>query len=391
MMGTIVTLFKNRQFQSIACIQAFNVFGANLIAPVLPLYLSLQGLSASRIGMVMGIMAIGALVMRPWAGRAIDQQGSRPVILFGQMLLGICFAAFLWLTGFWSLLLVRFIQGAAQSFYSTAAVTFASSVESPQNMASAISMFTVFTMIGLGSATSLAPFFFHEIGFIPLVLLSLLTLGIAISFTLFRARPIAPIRDADALPFSSVLHLKSVWAPTVCLFASSFVFSTLFTFVPLYALSESVQGYSVFYVCFAIAVIATRLGVQRLTETFRAETVATVASLMNVGSALIIAIYPSPFTFAISGILIGLGFGVIFPALTVYVIQRISPAIKGTGLSILTAAGDVGNALGAAILGLVAEWLGFRWVFVVSAIVVLICARYFYVTLVTRPAQEQAE
>ena len=389
MLKTLVSLFKNRQFQSIACIQVFNVFGANLIAPVLPLYLSLQGFSASRIGLVMGVMAIGALVMRPWAGSAIDRRGSRPVILFGQMVLGICFAAFLWLTSFWSLMLVRFIQGAAQSFYSTAAVTFASSVESPQNMASAISMFTVFTMIGLGSATSLAPFFFHEIGFIPLILLSLITLGIATSITLWRAQPIAPIRDSEALPFSEVLHLKAVWAPTVCLFASSFVFSTLFTFVPLYALSESIQGYSVFYVCFAIAVIATRLGVQRLTEAFRAETVATVASLMNVGSALIIAIYPAPFTFAVSGILIGLGFGVIFPALTVYVIQRISPAIKGTGLSILTAAGDVGNALGAAILGMVAEWLGFRWVFIFSAIVVLVCARFFYVTLVTNPVREQ--
>ena len=390
MLKTLVSLFKNRQFQSIACIQVFNVFGANLIAPVLPLYLSLQGFSASRIGLVMGVMAIGALVMRPWAGSAIDRRGSRPVILFGQMVLGVCFAAFLGFTGFWPLLLVRFIQGAAQSFYSTAAVTFASSVESPKNMASAISMYTVFTMVGLGSATSLATFIFHEVGFIPLVYLSLLTLGIAVSFTLWRARPIAPIRDSEALPFSAVLHLKAVWAPTVCLFASNFVFSTLFTFVPLYAMSESIAGYSVFYVCFAVAVIATRLGVQRLTESFRAETVATVASLMNVGSALIIAIYPAPLTFALSGILIGLGFGVIFPALTVYVIQRISPAIKGTGLSILTASGDVGNALGAAILGLVAEWLGFRWVFVFSALVVLVCARFFYVTLVTKPAREQA-
>ena len=251
-------------------------------------------------------------------------------------------------------------------------------------------MYTVFTMIGLGSATSLAPFLFQEIGFAPLVLLSLLMLSIAISFTIWRARPIAPIRDADALPFSSVLHLKAVWAPTICLFASNFVFSTLFTFVPLYAMSLSMPSYSVFYIFFAIAVIVTRLGVQRLTEAFRAETVATAASLMNVGSALIIAIYPSTVTFAISGVLIGLGFGVIFPALTIYVIQRIPPAVKGTGLSILTASGDVGNALGAAILGLVAEWFGFRWVFIFSALVVLICARYFYVTLVTKPAREQA-
>ena len=390
MIKSFATLFKNRQFQSIACIQVFNVFGANLLAPVLPLYLSLQGFSASRVGMVMGIMAIGALVMRPWAGRAVDQRGSRPVILFGQALLGLCFASFLWFTGFWPLLLVRFVQGAAQSFYSTAAVTFASCVESPQNTASAISLYTVFTMIGLGSATSMAPFLFHEIGFAPLVLLSLLTLSIAIAFAIWRARPIAPIRDSDALPFSSVLHLKAVWAPTICLFASNFVFSTLFTFVPLYALSVSVPGYSVFYIWFAIAVIVTRLGVQHLTEAFRAETVATVASLMNVGSALIIAIYPSTFTFAVSGVLIGLGFGVIFPALTIYVIQRIPPAIKGTGLSILTASGDVGNALGAAILGLVAEWFGFRWVFILSALVVLVCARYFYVTLVIKPAQEQA-
>lgn len=331
MIKTIVTLFKNRQFQSIACIQVFNVFSVNLLAPVLPLYLSLQGLSAARIGLIMGILAIGALVMRPWAGRAVDRQGSRPVILFGQTLLSVCFVSFLLFTGFWPLLLVRFVQGAAQSFYSTAAVTFASSVESPQNTASAISMYTVFTMVGLGSATSFAPFLFHEIGFIPLVLFSLLTMAISIAFALWRARPIAPIRDADSLPFSSVLHLKAVWAPTICLFASNFVFSTLFTFVPLYALSVSVPSYSVFYIWFAIAVIVTRLGVQHLTEAFRAETVATVASLMNVGSALIIAIYPSTFTFAVSGVLIGLGFGVIFPALTIYVIQRISPAIKGTG------------------------------------------------------------
>ena len=71
--------------------------------------------------------------------------------------------------------------------------------------------------------------------------------------------------------------------------------------------------------------------------------------------------------------------------LTVYVIQRIPPAIKGTALSILTAAGDVGNALGAAMLGIVAEWFGFRWVFASAALVVLLCARYFYVTLVNRP------
>jgi MFS family permease len=387
MTNPLQVLFHNRQFQAIAGIQVFNVFSAQLLAPVLPLYLTTQGLSASQIGMVMGVTALGALIMRPSAGRSVDRRGSRPVILFGQSILALCLSAYFWFTGFIPLLLIRFLHGAAQSFYSTACVTFASSVESPQNTAAAISLFTVFTMVGLGAATSMAPLLYQSFDFIPLVGISLLTLAVSASFTLWRARPIAPIHDPKRLPFSSVLHLPAVWAPTVCLFASNVIFSTLFTFVPLYALSESVSGYSSFYIAFAVAVIITRLAVQSLTQAFAAEKVATAASLSNIASALIILFYPSTLTFAISGILIGLGFGVIFPALTVYVIERIPPASKGTGLSILTAAGDVGNALGAAVLGMVAEFFGFRWVFISASLVVLFCVRYFYATLVIKPAR----
>ena len=167
MIGTMRVLFKNRQFQSIAWMQVFNVFSSNLIAPVLPLYLALQGLSASNIGLVMGIAALGALIVRPWAGRAVDTRGSRPVIIFGQSLMAVCFTAYIFFTGFLPMLLVRFLHGAAMAFYGTAAVTFASNVESPQNTASAISLYTVFTMIGMGSATSLAPFFFPRGRFYP--------------------------------------------------------------------------------------------------------------------------------------------------------------------------------------------------------------------------------
>ena len=388
MMDTMRTLFKNRQFQSIACIQVFNAFSSNLIAPVLPLYLAMQGLPASRIGMVMGIAALGALIVRPWAGRAVDMKGSRPVILFGQSLMALCFSGYLWFTGFLPMLLIRFIHGTAMAFYGTASVTFASNVESPQNTAAAISLFTVFTMVGMGSATSMAPFVFNEVGFIPLAALSLAALAVSASIVTGRAKPIAPIRGAGNMPFMAILHDKAVLAPTVGLFASNVAFSTLFTFVPLFAFAESVPGYSAFYVSFAIAIIATRLSVQSLTQTFRPELVATVANLMNVASALILILYPSMLTFALSGILIGLGFGIIFPTLTVYVVQRIAPSVRGTALSILTASGDIGSALGASVFGVIAELFGFRWVFALSALIVLGCTRYFYVALIVKPARE---
>lgn len=386
MLNTARTLFNNPQFQGVAYMQICNTFSSNLVAPVLPLYLAMQGLPAASIGMVMGVAAVGAMIVRPWAGRGVDTKGSRPIIFGGQFLMAVCFSAYLLFTDFLPMLIIRFLHGAAMAFYGTATVTFVSNVETSQNTAAAISLYTVFTMVGMGSATSLAPFVFHEAGFLPLVGLSLAALSLAVFFSLRRLKPIAPVRGAGTMPFTAVLRNKAVWAPTVGLFASNFAFSTLFTFVPLFALAEGASGYSAFYVSFAIAVVATRLGVQTLTQAFRPERVATAANLMNLSSALILALYPSALTFALSGVLVGLGFGILFPTLTVYVVQRIPPAVKGTALSILTAAGDVGNALGASLLGIVAELLGFRWVFILCALVVLGCTRYFYAALTNSPA-----
>ena len=166
MNNPLLVLFHNRQFQAIAGIQVFNVFSAQLLAPILPLYLTSQGLSASQIGMVVGITALGALIMRPSAGRAVDRRGSRPVILFGQSILAVCLSAYFLFTGFLPLLLIPISAWQQLShLISTACVTFASSVESPQNTAAAISLFTVFTMVGLGAATSMAPLLYHSFDF----------------------------------------------------------------------------------------------------------------------------------------------------------------------------------------------------------------------------------
>jgi len=58
-----------------------------------------------------------------------------------------------------------------------------------------------------------------------------------------------------------------------------------------------------------------------------------------------------------------------------------SGKIKGAALGILTGAGDIGNALGASVLGVVAEFFGYQALFLVSAAVVLFCTRHFYVSL----------
>ena len=385
-MSQLSILRSNRQFQTIALTQTLTVFGSNLLIPVLPVFLKLQGFSDTKIGILMGITALGALIVRPWCGRTVDKQGSRPVLLFGQTLTAIGIGAYFWSTSFLPLLLLRFFQGIAQAFYGTAAVTFASSVETPANTAGAIALYTVFTMIGMSLATSSAPFIFGSIGFHNLLGLGLAMIVAGIGIMLIRGKAIPPVAGGLRVPFMDVLKSREVAAPAVCLFASNFSCVTAFTFVPLIALSLAIP-FSSFFIGFMVAVVSARLLVNSLTAYAGPVSLATSSSLLNILGVVLVAVYTTPVTLAVAGCLIGIGFGLIFPLLAVYVVQHTSPANKGAALSIITGAGDVGNALGASVLGVVAEFFGYRALFLASGAVVLLCTWYFYNSLKSAAAE----
>jgi MFS family permease len=371
----------NRQFQSIACTQLLTVISSNLFVPILPVYLKLQSYSDAQIGLVMGATAMGALVMRPWAGRSIDTQGSHPVVLGGQALFGLCLMGYLAIHTFIPMVILRLLHGIAIAFYGTASITFASCVETPNNTSGAIALYSVFTMVGLGAATSAGPLLFDVLGFHATVGISLAALLMAASVMIMRAEPIFPCIDVKPVPFLTVLQSKSVFAPAVCLFASNFAFGMACTFIPLIALEQKIASYSVFYMAFAVAVVGARLAVQYINERWRVEQTATIASLLNACSMLLIAVQTSVTTFAISGMLIGLGFGIVYPSLAGYVVNNSNPANKGTALGVLSGSGDVGAALGAAVLGMVAELYGYRVLFFGTTGVVLLCTYYFYAAL----------
>ena len=377
-MSTLLLIFSNRQFLGIAFVQMMTVFSTNILAPVLPVHFKLQGLTESEIGFIMGIVSLGALIVRPWTGMSVDRRGSRPTVLFGQILTTAGIAGFLWMTGFWPLMLLRFFQGIAMAFYSTGSITFASCVETPENTSSAIAYFALFTMIGLGAGTSLAPLLYHSFGFYAIIATGLIVVSLAMSAMWCFTKPMPVCESETRVPFQAVLTQAEVLAPSVCLFASNFALGTAFTFVPLLALSLKIDNYFIFFVAFSLAVVCARLGVQYLNNRWRPEQTAVYASLLNAFSALLLAVIPSVYTLAVSGILIGFGFGIIYPTLAGYLVHRVHPASKGTALSILSGAGDVGNALGASVLGIVAQTLGFTWVFMGAALVILWCVHYFH-------------
>ncbi|MDF2928845.1 MAG: major facilitator superfamily 1 [Anaerospora sp.] len=239
-------------------------------------------------------------------------------------------------------------------------------------------------MIGLGIGTSVAPLVYGSLGFTPVIAISLTAVLGALLFMKAYSKPVPRCESDLRAPFRTVLTTKVVLAPSVCLFASNFALGTAFTFVPLLSLAQGITHYFVFFVAFSIAVVCARLGVQAINSRWGPERTSIGASLLNALSALLLAVLPSIGTYAVAGILIGFGFGIVYPTLAGYLVQHVNPANKGTALSILSGAGDIGNALGASVLGIVAQTMGFTAVFAGAALVIIACTYYFYSTLLIR-------
>lgn len=349
----------------------------NLTVPVLPVFFHSLGFTETQIGLLMGATAAGALLLRPLVGLRVDRKGSRPAILTGQVLIALALFGYLGVGGFAAFFGLRLLFGVALAFYGTGTVTFASSVETGERATSAIALYTLITMLAIGASMGLSQVIFDSHGFTALVAISLASLTVALGVMALLARPIKPAAGGGRLPFFTVLRTDTVLAAAACQFGASFTYGAIFTFVPLASLAAGVSFYSLFFIAFATFVIVSRFFVQRANNVWGLEKTALYSNIALIASVLLLLAGISPVSLAVAGALFGVGFGLVFPTLVLLLTQRINAASRGTSLSILIAAGDVGAALSAALLGSVAEHAGFPAVFLTAAAVLASISVYY--------------
>lgn len=372
-------IFRNRQFQNVAFSHFNTTLGMCFLIPILPVYLQSSGFTETQIGIIMGATAMSALLIRPWIGYQVDSKGSRPVILIGQVLLLLSTIGFWWSTSFVTFVALRLLYGIGQAFYGTGAVTFASSIGVGEDNSNAIAMYTLTTMFALGLSMSIAQSTFDNFGFNALVAISGILIVIAFSVMKWRSHSIKlTAGNTQRTSFMDVLKSKIVFASTLCQFASSFCFSALFTFIPLAAIDKGISFYSLFFIAFAVAVISSRIVVQRVNQRLGLVNAIVYSSIVMLVSILLLLVTISPLILISAGIIFGLGFGIVYPTLVMFLVERINKKNRGTALGVVIAAGDIGNALSSGILGAVAEHLGYVALFSTTALLLAVCTYYFY-------------
>lgn len=364
----------SRQFVGLLFANMFFWMSTNFFLPVLPLFYHAQGMPDQEIGLAVGAFSLGAILLRIFAGKAVDRYGSVPVITVGIIVSMIAIGCYAFSTTFPTAAAARFIHGMGISSYGSAALTMATMLHGEQYAADALAMYTLFTMLGNGIATSSAKWLYDVGGIWAAVAFG----GTAtfLSLALFPKHPRLAIKPQkqEALPLRQVVSNQGVLIPTISVLAVNICFGTTMTFLPLLITSRGLPGYGAFYVAYAVAVIVSRFWVSRLCTLLSPEKLSWYLLLLNGLTMFVIAQAGGVGALLLAGTGIGIGYGLAFPTMATIVTAHTQAANRGTAFGFFTMAVDGGVAIGAIAMGYVAAWQGYTMVYWVAGLYTVLYA-----------------
>ncbi len=371
----------NRQFM-VALLGYFFLFMSITLFFIFPLFFEQLQASRSRIGMIMGIHSLMAIFMRPVFGRLIDLKGRRMISLLGIALLILVTPGFHLIrdAGLFPLIL-RALTGIGWGISMTATVTICSDLAPVNRLARSMGIIGVAGLLSAALGPLLGEEIVRRFGFPWLFNSSLIFLGISF-LCMFLTREMRPLdNNLDKrlrLPKSIVnMALFPVIFIVLMTVSHGAVRSSVVNFIALYVRAIPLERVGPFFVAFSGAAIATRLFFGDLSDRYgRKQIILPAAGLIALNLVLISQVQSS-WMLVLTGILGGLGQGLIFPALSTYIIDSMGRENKGLAISLYLTFFDVGMAGGSVLFGWVSDLYGFRSMYMISGAVIAVVVLLF--------------
>jgi len=352
------------------------------------------GYSTIIAGLAVSAQYLATLLSRPHAGRMADAMGPKRTVVAGLIVLALS-GLFLALgavvpkmpaLSLALILMSRLGLGFAESWVSTGAITWGIGGIGGEHTARVISWNGIATYGGIAAGAPLGVMLARDHGFIALGILTFILGLLALPFALWKAR-VAP-SHGERLPFKSVL--SRVMPYGVGLALGSIGFGSLSTFVALYyanrGWSDAALSLSVFGGCF----IGIRLIFGNAIDRFGGYRVAIASLFVECLGLLLLWQGTTPHAALAGAALTGAGFALVFPALGVEAVGRVSTHNRGAALGAYSVFLDVALGLTGPVGGWVAGLYDYPAIFLLASFAAL-AAMLLAISLYLRFGRDKEE
>jgi MFS family permease len=355
----------------------------NLLMPSIPLYITEQlGVAQTKTGIVLASYTLAILLVRPFSGYIVDLYPRKKVLLISFICFVCIFSGYFWATTVALLILVRFLHGIMWGVASVSTSTLAIDLVPTERRAEGIGYAGTFMNIAMAIGPFIAIHIYHEQGFNALIgyAIGMGVLGI-IAVLLIKA----PVREKVAREKISLdrFFLLKAWPVFLNQLLPCFAWGTIGAYVAQYGKQMDIPNVGIFFLFFAAGIIVSRIFAGRLVDKGQVHTVNIAAMSIVSVSFFAFASLHSLYAFCIMGLFIGLGFGMMLPALQILYVNMAENNQRGTANSTYLLGFDVGSASGMLAGGYISGIGSFETLYIVCSGLGLLSILIY--VLVSRP------
>lgn len=352
-----------------------------ILLPTLPVFVvKVLGVSNREVGLIIAVYTLAALVIRPFAGMAVDLWGRKSILIFSTILFTLVFLGYPWVTLFIPLLMLRFVHGLNWGVATSAVFTVIVDIVPMKkrgrglgysglafNLAMAVGPVLGLILMG-DSRYNLM--FYGAFGFAVAGSLIFLTVKYP-SFT----RP-------QGLIFSwkGLIAIKALPVSLNTLIVM-LTFGGVVTFVTLYAEEMGMSSFTGLY----FTIMAAGMGLARvfggqIFDRFGPAKIVLAGLILSMTGFFLLARLPYCSCFLASSFTIGAGLGIIIPTFQAMANNMVPKERRGVANSTFLLSLDLGIGLGSILSGYLADLvsLSFSYLFSVGIIAVSLVLFFVY-------------
>ncbi|WP_102275240.1 MFS transporter [Cytobacillus massiliigabonensis] len=364
------------------CLSNFFIFlGFQMTLPTIPLFVEELGGNDQLIGIVVGIFTFSALLLRPYAGHALESKGRRFVYLTGLGIFVLSVGSFGFVKSLVFLFIMRIIQGLGWGFSTTASGTIATDLIPAKRRGEGMGYYGLSGNLALAFGPTLGLALVGVVSFTQLFLICAI-LGLAAFFLS------STIRFKKAEPQTIQLkkwdiYEKSALPPSMLLFFITVTFGGIASFLPIYSAQKGIPGIQWYFLLYALALMVSRTFAGKLYDQKGHQAVFIPGALLIIISMILLSWLPNSLFLYIAAILYGLGFGTVQPALQAWSVKEAPANRRGMANATFFSFFDLGVGIGAIMFGQIAHWFGYSAIYTVAAGSVL-CSVILYLGILSK-------
>ncbi len=363
-------------------------FGFWLLIPVLPFYLSEVFKTGNcTIGIILSCYTAAALCIRPFSGYLLDSFARKPLYLLAYFIFSMIFAGYLIASSLTLFIILRIIHGVSFGMVTLSGNTIVIDIMPASRRGEGLGYYGLSNNIAM-AVGPMSGLFLHDAGTsYPVIFCTSLASCLIGLFCASRVKtPYKPPVQREPISLDRFILIKGIPAG-ISLLLLSIPYGMATNYVAMYAKQIGIHtSTGLFFTFMAIGMAISRIfsgkivDKGKVTQVISAGMYLVVFSFFLLSACVYIISWNSvacTIVFFVIALLLGVGFGIMFPAYNTLFVNLAPNNQRGTATSTYLTSWDVGIGIGMLTGGYIAEVSTFGKAYLFGACLTIISALYF--------------